>query len=123
MHQYGYLNPPIRTNVGDPIPSGRSIFLGRMLSDVTAMTNPNKLYLNALKTFQRRYSLPVTGKLDSQTLELLSAPRCGNPDVNPVEGVGQLEEMSGGQKGLRRKKRYLIGDPKMRWTKKKLTWQ
>ncbi|VUZ51861.1 unnamed protein product [Hymenolepis diminuta] len=120
LHQYGYLNPPERRNSGDPIPSGLSIFSRRLQSDVTAMTNPNKLYRDALKTFQKRYGLPITARLDSRTLELLSTPRCGNPDIDPDESFSQSEQRSG---GLRRTKRYLIGEPKMRWTKKKLTWQ
>lgn len=35
----------------------------------------------ALKTFQKRFSLPVTGALDEATLELMGKPRCGFPDT------------------------------------------
>ncbi|HVP81489.1 MAG TPA: matrixin family metalloprotease [Nitrososphaeraceae archaeon] len=38
----------------------------------------------ALKLFQEFNKLPITGKLDQQTLNLMSKPRCGNPDI--VEG-------------------------------------
>ncbi|EUB56340.1 Matrix metalloproteinase-25 [Echinococcus granulosus] len=116
LHRYGYLNPPNRKRVADPISVARRIF-PRYRSDVFGMTNPNALYRNALKVFQRRYSLPVTGRLDSSTMELLAAPRCGNPDIDPDESLIQSEGRPS------RVKRYLIGDPKMRWTKKKLTWQ
>ncbi|CAF3122936.1 unnamed protein product [Rotaria sp. Silwood2] len=33
-----------------------------------------------LKDFQRRYKLPITGKLDQQTLKLMNTPRCGVQD-------------------------------------------
>ncbi|XP_074067316.1 matrix metalloproteinase-9 [Macrotis lagotis] len=36
---------------------------------------------SALKKLQRQLSLPVTGKLDSATIEAMRAPRCGVPDV------------------------------------------
>jgi hypothetical protein len=35
-----------------------------------------------LKQFQSRYRLPVTGKLDHETLKLMNTPRCGMVD-NP----------------------------------------
>ena len=38
----------------------------------------------ALKLFQEFNKLPITGKLDQQTLNLMSKSRCGNPDI--VEG-------------------------------------
>ena len=39
----------------------------------------------ALKLFQRFYRLPVTGVLDEATVELMNAPRCGNPDFQIQE--------------------------------------
>ncbi|XP_050365327.1 metalloendoproteinase 5-MMP-like [Argentina anserina] len=44
---------------------------------------------SALKTYQRTYKLKVTGKLDSDTMELLSTPRCGVPDHNLINGTTQ----------------------------------
>lgn len=35
----------------------------------------------ALRVLQRRLNLPVTGELDSATLEAMRAPRCGVPDL------------------------------------------
>lgn len=35
----------------------------------------------ALRVLQRRLNLPVTGELDSTTLEAMRAPRCGVPDL------------------------------------------
>ena len=37
--------------------------------------------INAMvEEFQKKYKLPVTGKLDKKTLALMSAPRCGRAD-------------------------------------------
>jgi peptidoglycan hydrolase-like protein with peptidoglycan-binding domain len=38
----------------------------------------------ALRLFQERAGLPVTGKLDKATREQMQRPRCGNPDITPV---------------------------------------
>jgi peptidoglycan hydrolase-like protein with peptidoglycan-binding domain len=38
----------------------------------------------ALRLFQERAGLPVTGKLDKATREKMQQPRCGNPDITPV---------------------------------------
>ncbi|XP_064484349.1 matrix metalloproteinase-21-like [Ornithodoros turicata] len=35
----------------------------------------------AIRKYQRNYNMPVTGKLDSATLLLMSESRCGNPDI------------------------------------------
>ena len=38
----------------------------------------------ALRQFQERAGLPVTGKLDEATQEKMQQPRCGNPDITPL---------------------------------------
>ncbi|XP_039719662.1 matrix metalloproteinase-9 [Pteropus medius] len=39
----------------------------------------------ALRVLQRRLNLPVTGELDSTTLEAMRAPRCGVPDLGKFQ--------------------------------------
>src|SRR5262245_45808266 len=38
----------------------------------------------ALRQFQERAGLPVTGKLDEETQGKMQQPRCGNPDITPL---------------------------------------
>ncbi|XP_052075011.1 matrilysin-like [Mytilus californianus] len=60
----------------------------------------------ALKSFQKFNNLPITGKLDQETVNKMNSPRCGVPDMEP------------GADGL--PKPYKTG-PK--WTKKNLSWR
>ncbi|KAM5220695.1 matrix metalloproteinase-9 [Hipposideros larvatus] len=48
---------------------------------VAEFRNDNQSLSQALRTLQKRLSLPETGELDSTTLEAMRAPRCGVPDV------------------------------------------
>lgn len=41
---------------------------------------------SALKIYQETYRLNVTGKLDPETISLITTPRCGLPDQNLVNG-------------------------------------
>lgn len=51
-----------------------------------AQLSDNKQSLGgALRELQRRLNLPVTGELDSTTLEAMRAPRCGVPDLGKFQ--------------------------------------
>ncbi|GAU97338.1 hypothetical protein RvY_08657 [Ramazzottius varieornatus] len=71
-------------------------------------------FTEAVKTFQNFANLPITGVLDDQTKEMMTAPRCGVADV--VEG--EVAE-PGGQTHKRRKRFVLQGS---KWKLKDLTW-
>nr|XP_054766331.1 matrix metallopeptidase-21-like [Lytechinus pictus] len=50
-------------------------------------------FKEGIKSFQRRYQIPVTGEIDSATKEIMSKPRCGVPDYQfqikqTVDGKG-----------------------------------
>lgn len=64
----------------------------------------------AIREFQNKWNLTVTGELDSATLELMSKPRCGVPDVISSEDTLPL----------RRTKRYALQGGK--WAKTDLTY-
>ncbi|CAL8075009.1 unnamed protein product [Orchesella dallaii] len=58
---------------------------------------------------QKFGALPQTGKLDSETLALLTKPRCGIPDVIKME------------RGSTRRKRFIIGSNG--WNKRRITYR
>ncbi|GAA53703.1 matrix metalloproteinase-25 [Clonorchis sinensis] len=134
LDRYGYANPGTSSEIGNKDPKNPALIDVHV--DNSALTIPPPEYTLAVRRFQRQYSLPVTGQMDEATSRLLTAPRCGNPDEVKDFVEGEVEEsqtmskvftISGGLKSvghvLRRIKRYLIGDEKMKWAKKKLTWQ
>ncbi|KAK7307184.1 hypothetical protein VNO77_40014 [Canavalia gladiata] len=59
FHQFGYLSntPPFNDNYDDTL-------------------------VSAIQTYQKYYNLKVTGKLDHDTVQHISVPRCGVPDIN-----------------------------------------
>uniref|UniRef100_A0ACB8EWG2 Uncharacterized protein n=2 Tax=Sphaerodactylus townsendi TaxID=933632 RepID=A0ACB8EWG2_9SAUR len=66
---------------------------------------------NAIRTMQRFAGVPMTGKLDAQTVEMMNRPRCSLPDI-----IGTSELM----RRRRRRRRYALSDTG--WKKKDLTW-
>lgn len=60
----------------------------------------------ALRELQQFSGLPVTGKLDDKTIELLKRPRCGRPDIEPHP---------------QRRKRFMLQG--QRWPYTNLTWR
>lgn len=61
--------------------------------------------VEAIRKVQMYGALPETGVLDNKTLELFSAPRCGNSDTALEVG---------------RAKRYVVGSKN--WAKRKITY-
>ncbi|KAK9965095.1 hypothetical protein ABG768_004204 [Culter alburnus] len=90
LSRYGYLPPP------DPR---------------TGQLQSKEGIEKAIKEMQRFAGLKDTGKLDSDTLKLMSTPRCSLPDI-----IGSKDLL----KKRRRKRRYAtVG---LRWKKSDLTW-
>ncbi|CAH1802129.1 unnamed protein product [Owenia fusiformis] len=68
-----------------------------------------KSLVSAIEVFQRFANLPVTGQVNQQTLDQMTKPRCGMPDL-----VGTSEQM-------KRRKRYALARSK--WDKTDLTYR
>ncbi|KAK7331249.1 hypothetical protein VNO77_25469 [Canavalia gladiata] len=60
----------------------------------------------SIKRFQEFYHLNVSGKLDSETIKLMSKPRCGVPDF-----------------GLKVSSKFAFIEGKPKWSKKNLTYR
>ncbi|XP_018650964.1 matrix metallopeptidase-7 (M10 family) [Schistosoma mansoni] len=160
LYRYGYMddyskthnNNHMNNDHGNPIPPDQNPYESKFLyPDKLSLTNPPKEFNNAIRKFQIQYNLPITGKLDKATKNLLISPRCGNPDqpIKSKQSSTLLSKLRFGntthfnqnysftvqnannnhnnnqneRRLLKRQKRYLIGDEKMKWTKKQLTWQ
>ena len=50
----------------------------------------DEVTVEALRSYQRFYGLPTTGKLDEATATQMSKPRCGFPDVSDAAGVSSF---------------------------------
>ncbi|KAL2335607.1 hypothetical protein Fmac_016820 [Flemingia macrophylla] len=71
---------------------------------------------SALKNYQTYHNLPITGKVDAITIERMSLPRCGVPDINIIthgspNGLVILANYS-----------FFPGSPKWDNTKRALTY-
>ncbi|KAL7064871.1 hypothetical protein AAHC03_04785 [Spirometra sp. Aus1] len=124
LYRYGYINPPASQRQGNPIPDTRYVFSRKPHPE--SLELPTEELYQAIKTFQLYFSLPVTGQLDLETRRLLATPRCGNPDnTRNIPRVRKSRKRTNHRWGglLKRQKRYLVGDDKMHWSKKKVTWQ
>ncbi|KAK7067992.1 Matrix metalloproteinase-15 [Halocaridina rubra] len=66
----------------------------------------------AIKRMQKFGNIPQTGVVDNATVDLMSTPRCGLPDVEP-------EDIEGFSTHVRRK-RYILGGEG--WRKRRLTY-
>ena len=48
--------------------------------------------INAIKMMQRKAGIPVTGVVDAATIDVLSRPRCGVPDISNGPGSYQVRK-------------------------------
>lgn len=72
---------------------------------------------DAIKLFQSYFNLNLTGKLDNETLELMSRPRCGNPDI--LNDDDMLDMRSHHEK----KKIFNGNFPSGKWTIRHITYR
>ncbi|XP_070783335.1 matrix metalloproteinase-25 isoform X1 [Enoplosus armatus] len=93
LSRYGYLPPP------DPR---------------TSKLQTKEGIERAIRVMQRFGGVQETGVIDSETLKLMSTPRCSLPDI-----VGS-EDMLRRRKRRRRRKRYALSG--LKWHKTDLTW-
>ncbi|XP_062382727.1 matrix metalloproteinase-25 [Sardina pilchardus] len=89
LGRYGYLPPP------DPK-------MGKLLT--------KEGLEKAIREMQRFGGIEQTGKIDSETLKLMSKPRCSLPDI-----MGSEDRMK-----RRRRKRYALSN--LYWKKEEITW-
>lgn len=91
-------------------------------------TGDEKLLESALRTFQRTHHLNATGKLDSDTINLINTPRCGVPDNHGSHLVSNPKEMKHNEShghGVHIGSHYtfFVGLPKWPPTKHYLTYR
>ncbi|XP_044034698.1 matrix metalloproteinase-17 [Siniperca chuatsi] len=92
LSRYGYLPPP------DPR---------------TSKLQTKEGIEKAIRVMQRFGGVQETGLLDSETLKLMSTPRCSLPDIDGSEDMLR-------KRRRRRKKRYALSG--LKWHKTDLTW-
>ncbi|XP_058977554.1 matrix metalloproteinase-2-like [Musca domestica] len=76
--------------------------------------------VEALKNIQKYGALEQTGKLDGDTMELLTKPRCGVPDIEGKPYYLQKQDMINVSDIKQRKKRFIFGAKT--WTKRHIKY-
>lgn len=77
-----------------------------------------------LMEFQKMCNINQTGVLDSKTMDMMNAPRCGNLDINQTEHhTAFLQEMTENNEVLTRYRRFVINEQNFRWRKRELTYR
>ena len=80
LKRFGYFpNPDLRT--------GNLLFRSAVAFDPEDPSTYDDTMESAVRLFQEQQGLPVSGKVDDETLALMNQPRCGFPD-QPASGAG-----------------------------------
>ena len=109
LTKFGYLNYP------NELRNAKKTASLRMLLPSSASSNSstfNALDV-AIRKFQKFSGLNTTGKLDNATLQMMSLPRCGHPDLLTSNYLNQNSRT--------RNKRYVLQGS--RWSKSKLRFK
>lgn len=69
-------------------------------------------FIKAVKNFQKYAGLPITGKLDDASMEMMRKPRCGNPDGENDDDLNDSEKP-------KKRKRFATAS---KWRRKSLTY-
>ncbi|ODM96446.1 Matrix metalloproteinase-28 [Orchesella cincta] len=77
-----------------------------------------------LMQFQKMCNINQTGRLDSKTMQMMNAPRCGNLDINQTEHhMMFLKEMGANEVDTGRYRRFAVNENGYRWKKRELTYK
>ncbi|CAF2021915.1 hypothetical protein Bca4012_079790 [Brassica carinata] len=92
LHRFGY----VKDNGSDSSKSFSDVFDGRLES--------------AISLYQKNLGLPITGRLDTSTVTLMSSPRCGVSDTHMINN------------GMHVTARYTYFGGKPKWSRDTLTY-
>ena len=75
-----------------------------------------------IKNMQKFAALKPTGRIDSGTIFVMRAPRCGEKDVDPHEHAPGEVHVDGDENDGR-KKRYIAAGGRYKWNTNQITWK
>lgn len=93
------------------------------------MTDNSDMSMSAMQPmlmeFQKICNINQTGLLDSKTMQMMNAPRCGNLDMNQTgHHTMFLNELEAENKVVpERYRRFAINENRFRWKKRELTYR
>ena len=74
-----------------------------------------------LRMFQMKWDLPMTGVTDDATMEMMTTPRCGMPDIEVMADMPDMDTVMGRVRQKIRNRRYMIQGSK--WPRDLLTYR